>query len=55
MIFRHPKTGIVYETFYSCGLTEVQDESPFENADEMIGCQPMVEIEVTEKRWVQAC
>lgn len=38
--------GKFYKTYYSQGLTEYQDESPFENDGEEIEC---IEVELTEK------
>ena len=40
LIFKVLETGKIYETSYSVGATESQDESPFEYEDD--------EIEVTE-------
>lgn len=44
LVFMH--NGKLYETDYSCGLTEMQDESPFEYADDEIECP---EVEAYEK------
>lgn len=44
IIFAHD--GKFYSTWYSCGLTEYQDEAPFENSPEEIDC---VEVELVEK------
>ena len=36
-VFEHE--GKLYETFYSVGATECQDESPYEYADDEIECK----------------
>jgi len=49
-VFRHE--GKFYESTYSCGATESQDESPYEYDDDEIEC-PEVELrEVTVKKWM---
>ncbi len=40
--------GKFYETTYSRGLTEMQDERPFEYEPEEIECQEVVPVEVTK-------
>ena len=40
--------GKFYETQYSCGATEKQSESPFEDADNEIECDEVVRVEVTK-------
>jgi hypothetical protein len=44
--------GQHYETTYSCGLTEYQDEGPWEYQDE-VECHPVVLREVVVKKWVR--
>ena len=43
--------GKFYQTSYSVGATECQDESPWEDEDE-IECTEVVEKEVMVKKWV---
>ena len=50
MVFEHE--GKYYSTEYSQGLTEEQDESPFEYADDIINCPEVIQEEVTIKKWV---
>ena len=52
MVFLDNNTGKHYESDYSCGLTELQDEYPYEYDDEEIECQEVVEQEITVKKWV---
>ena len=42
-IFKHE--GKLYETFYSVGATEQQDESPYEYADARIECDEVVPVQ----------
>ena len=42
MVFREEATGKLYEAGYSQGLTESQDESPFEYEDDDVEC---IEVE----------
>jgi len=46
MVFKEISTGTLYEGHYSRGLTEQQDESPYEDEGEMIKCR---EVEAYEK------
>jgi hypothetical protein len=46
LVFREIATGKLYETSYSCGATESQDESPFEYEGDEIAC---VEVKAVEK------
>lgn len=49
-VFGHE--GKFYESSYSCGATESQDESPYEYDNDEIEC-PEVELrEVTVKKWM---
>ena len=41
-----------YRTWYSCGLTEMQDESPFEYSPDEIECVEVEWKEVTKFEWV---
>ena len=41
----------VYQTYYSVGATENQDESPWEY-DDKIKCTEVLEVEVLVKKWV---
>jgi len=43
MIFKHE--GKFYETFYSRGATEQQDEHPYDNEDDEIECDEVIPIE----------
>ena len=43
--------GKFYQTHYSVGATESQDESPWEYEDE-VECVEVEEIEVVVKQWV---
>ena len=45
VVFRAPDDGLLYMVDYSVGLTEYQDESPWEDLDEVVGTQ----VEVYEK------
>ena len=45
------KDGKFWKTSYSCGLTEQQDESPWEFEDE-VTCIEVEEKEVLVKKWV---
>lgn len=45
-VFQELSTGKFYRTHYSEGLTEYQDESPWEYEDE-ITCTEVVPVEVT--------
>lgn len=50
IVFSHD--GKFYETSYSQGLTEMQDESPWEYEDE-VECYEVELKEVTVKKWVR--
>ncbi len=39
--------GLFYETYYSRGSTETQDESPYEYSDEEIECPEVIATEKT--------
>jgi len=43
--------GKVYQTWYGQGLTELQDESPWEYED-IISCREMIQVEKTITTWV---
>ena len=45
MIFKYADK--YYETFYSRGATEYQDEQPYEFEDDMIECDEVVPVEKT--------
>lgn len=51
LIFRAPDDGKVYEVWYSKGLTEYQDESPWEYDSEVEGTE-MVKKTVTIEKYV---
>lgn len=53
MIFRAPDDLKYYRVHYSQGLTEYQDERPWEYDMEVVGLE-MVQVEVTEMKWVAA-
>lgn len=44
VVFKHQ--GKFYRTDYSCGATEMQDESPFEYDDDEIECTEVEPVEV---------
>lgn len=44
--------GKYYQACYSCGATEMQDESPWEYEDE-IDCTEVVQKEILVKKWVK--
>lgn len=46
LVFKELATGNFYRTWYNCGLTEYQDESPWEY-DEEIKCTEVEPVEVT--------
>lgn len=50
MVFQDRSTGKFYLTNYSCGVTEYQDESPYEYEDEFVD---VVEVEPKEVTVVQ--
>lgn len=43
--------GKFYRTYYSQGLTEYQDEAPFENSPDEIECTEVELVEKTIKIW----
>lgn len=49
LIFKHE--GKCYQTHYSVGATEYQDERPWEYEDE-VECTEVKQVEVTVKKWV---
>ena len=49
LVFEHE--GKFYQTHYSVGATEMQDESPWEFEDE-VECHEVEEKEVVVKQWV---
>lgn len=49
IIFEHE--GKCYQAYYSEGATEYQDESPWENEDE-VRCTEVEQIEVLVREWV---
>ena len=49
IIFEHE--GKFYQTYYSVGATECQDETPWEDEDE-VDCEEVVQKEVLVKQWV---
>ncbi len=50
MIFEHE--GIYYRAEYSEGLSESQNEAPFEYSDDIIECNEVCQIPVLTKKWV---
>lgn len=46
LVFENKEDGALYRTTYSRGLTEMQDESPFEYDTGPIDCTPVVPVEV---------
>ena len=48
-IFEHE--GKFYETRYSTGATEMQDESPYENEPDEIECAEVRKVEKTVLAW----
>ena len=52
VIFKDTTTGKHYKSFYSRGATEMQDESPYEYANEEEECFEVELKEVTVKKWV---
>lgn len=51
-VFRHE--GEFYQTHYSVGATEYQDESPYEHDDAEVECHEMVAVEKTVTVYVRA-
>lgn len=49
LIFRHE--GNFYQTTYSCGATEQQDEAPFEYNDPETECPLVVQVPETVMVW----
>lgn len=49
MVFRHGNK--YYESSYSVGATEQQDEAPYEYDDDMIECQEVEKVEVMTYQW----
>jgi len=45
--------GKTYETVYSDGATEIQDESPYDGADDDIECEEVFPKEVTVVQYVK--
>ena len=50
MIFK-AKDGLHYQTHYSVGATEYQDETPFEYAPVQIECEQVEQVEKTVLVW----
>ena len=48
LIFREVATGKCYQTTYSQGATECQDERPFEYEGDLIECQEVRPVEVVK-------
>ena len=44
--------GNIYGTTYSCGATEMQDESPFEYDPDEIECEELEPVEVTVVKYL---
>ena len=51
MIFKDLSTGLFYQTAYSEGATECQDESPFEYDPDEIECVQVEQVEKIVKVW----
>lgn len=51
MIFKDLSTGLFYQTTYSEGATECQDESPFEYDPDEIECAQVEQVEKLVKVW----
>ena len=51
LTFKDISTGLFYQTMYSSGATECQDESPFEYDPEIIKCQQVEQVEKVVKVW----
>ena len=49
-VFQETSTGKFYRSTFSTGATEIQDEGPYEHADDMVPC---VEVRSTEKTVVE--
>lgn len=47
IVFKESASGKFYETAYSIGATEQQDESPFEYEPDMIGCEEVRPVQKT--------
>lgn len=54
VIFQDPTDGKYYQTTYSVGATEMQDERPFEFDEDMIVCEEVVKKQVVVEQWVVA-
>lgn len=50
IVFEHE--GKFYQTRYSCGATEMQDESPWDDVEEVVSFE-VEEKEVLVKQWVR--
>lgn len=51
IVFTHD--GKFYETSYSQGLTELQDEAPFEHSSDEIECYEVELKEIIVKKWIR--
>lgn len=53
VIFKDVETGKHYESSYSVGSTECQDERPYEYADDEVECIEVEQKEVKVIKWVE--
>jgi hypothetical protein len=51
LTFKDVETGLFYQTTYSSGATECQDESPFEYDPDMVICTRVEQVEKLVKVW----
>ena len=51
LVFKDVESGLYYQTTYSVGATECQDESPFEYDPDEIECSQVEQVEKVVKVW----